>query len=823
MIKVLLYLIGIYIFSSGFLLSRLNLVQKSTRITGLNVKNQKAIIIILDALRFDFTHSSNNSNLYLNNLKILENLKENSASNALLLRSRSDPPTTTAQRLEAMLTGSLPTFIDLSSNFGDNKISEDNLIYQLVQQKKKIHFMGDDTWLNLFPSEYFYKAHPFPSFEVWDLHSVDNGITRILFDQIKKDDWDVIVAHFLGVDHVGHKFGPNHIAMKEKLLQVDKWLTKVFETIDNDTYVFVLGDHGMDEKGDHGGDGPLEVDTTTFVYSKKQIVNTDKDLNLFWDLVKKRADSNFNKNLGYFVSEGFRTISQIDIVPTISMLMGTPIPFGNLGSVIPELFLFNNDSNSLPLSDLIRATRENSIQIYTYLKEYSSHSRELDFKKLNGLFEVTEDSFQKLLKFNKNLDAKSLQKSQLREYLEYCSKVYLDNIIFQRHSLLNARQVWAKFNMTSIWLVPASDSFTYWEDWVVFYLLQTFGFVTMLYQLREKKNIDYTVFFLLLTRLSNYSTICRTEQGPSCVPTFNSSAMTSVASIKSLPILVGVQFVVFLSFYKFSKDLFRQKKNYQYDFVYLISGFFSLASICLLKILETLENNNIVGDAVGEIKLTLTRYFILPVIVLTLAFWFNSNFRHRNTHPGDNGSLPQPYLTSDESSNLMEEWEPKNKTVISSENNLPSKLKECEASFLYLNFFTLFVYVPLLLTQKPMGGIILGMGYLRILCVVKMNFGRDIPVLMGIVFHLIGLHTFFTTGHQTTFSSIQMEVGFIGLRKVNWYITPLLIFLNTFSGYILSTFGQFLFFSLKSNTVLNLKSFVFFEGLTTARTPAPNE
>ncbi|KAG7266330.1 hypothetical protein CRUP_038481 [Coryphaenoides rupestris] len=34
-------------------------------------------------------------------------------------------------------------------------------------------------------------------------------------------DWDVLVAHFLGVDHCGHRFGPDHPAMGHKLTQMD--------------------------------------------------------------------------------------------------------------------------------------------------------------------------------------------------------------------------------------------------------------------------------------------------------------------------------------------------------------------------------------------------------------------------------------------------------------------------------------------------------------------------------------------------------------------------------------------------------------------------
>ena len=42
-----------------------------------------------------------------------------------------------------------------------------------------------------------------------------------------RGDWDVLIAHFLGVDHVGHTHGPNHTAMTSKLKQMDKMLRAV--------------------------------------------------------------------------------------------------------------------------------------------------------------------------------------------------------------------------------------------------------------------------------------------------------------------------------------------------------------------------------------------------------------------------------------------------------------------------------------------------------------------------------------------------------------------------------------------------------------------
>lgn len=40
--------------------------------------------------------------------------------------------------------------------------------------------MGDDTWESLFPKR-FHRSLPFPSFNVKDLHTVDDGILQHLY------------------------------------------------------------------------------------------------------------------------------------------------------------------------------------------------------------------------------------------------------------------------------------------------------------------------------------------------------------------------------------------------------------------------------------------------------------------------------------------------------------------------------------------------------------------------------------------------------------------------------------------------------------------
>ena len=75
----------------------------------------------------------------------------------------------------------------------------------------------------MFPRR-FAQSFPFPSFNVKDLDTVDNGVMDHLETELNQSDWQMLIAHFLGVDHCGHTFGPDHPKMAEKLEQMDSVL-----------------------------------------------------------------------------------------------------------------------------------------------------------------------------------------------------------------------------------------------------------------------------------------------------------------------------------------------------------------------------------------------------------------------------------------------------------------------------------------------------------------------------------------------------------------------------------------------------------------------
>ena len=397
----LVHLISVYFFTKGFLLTRYETDQSSKCLIypdgKTKTKNQdeasscwlprrykKAVLIVIDALRYDFVAwdkefsagagEEDPRRFFLNHLPVIrDQLREDKSKerknpergrHSLLYRFEADPPTVTMQRLKGLTTGGMPTFIDFKDNFGTSDVIDvDNLLKQLVENQRKITFMGDDTWTDLFPEkEYFTRSYPYPSFNVKDLDTVDQGVISHLIPEIKNvtSEWDVIIAHFLGVDHAGHTYSPRHPRMSSKLEEMNDMLTNVFNAVDDDTLVVVFGDHGMTKDGNHGGSSSQEKRAALYLHTTekaapliKSNVELTAKMNMKWYtqeesvLLVDEIDSNDkNNNNNNNIHDGPRTIAQVDLLPTLCLLLGIPIPFENLGKVIPEMFHYSDSSSS---------------------------------------------------------------------------------------------------------------------------------------------------------------------------------------------------------------------------------------------------------------------------------------------------------------------------------------------------------------------------------------------------------------------------------------------------------------------------------------------
>ncbi|XP_056402961.1 GPI ethanolamine phosphate transferase 3 isoform X2 [Hyla sarda] len=421
---------GIWLFMSGFLLMRIEVSNQSqcseppSPAPHLQVgacwfpqRFDKAVIVIIDALKYDFAKydpGNHNPKPYENKLGVIHHLTTSQPQHARLYPFRADPPTTTMQRIKGFTTGSLPTFVDVGSNFASYAIQEDNLIHQMVQNGKRVVFMGDDTWDGLFPKK-FYKSYFFPSFNVKDLHTVDDGILQHLYPTVDGGDWDVVIAHFLGVDHCGHKHGPDHPETAKKLMQMNQVITSLIEHLDDKTLLVVAGDHGMTDTGDHGGDSENEVTAALFLYSKAPV---------FPDHLQTDPAA----------------VPQVNLVPSLSLLLGIPIPYSNLGAIIDDLFGWPGDNLSALLSKA-DVYHVNAQQVARYLDTYSQAAGDLPAEKLRDL----ADLFSSLTTEYEELMSQREQQSE--EELE----ANLQKIIHRLQNYLNqARDMcmesWARFH-----------------------------------------------------------------------------------------------------------------------------------------------------------------------------------------------------------------------------------------------------------------------------------------------------------------------------------------------------------------------------------------
>lgn len=140
---------GVYLFTRGFLLTRMALSDISDcagKSCTLPETHQRLVLLVIDALRFDFVSPDPplpNSPYHHNILTLPRELTARDPTKSFLFHAFADPPTTTMQRIKGITTGSLPTFVEISSNFfGGTTIEEDSIINQLSRAGKKVSSFG---------------------------------------------------------------------------------------------------------------------------------------------------------------------------------------------------------------------------------------------------------------------------------------------------------------------------------------------------------------------------------------------------------------------------------------------------------------------------------------------------------------------------------------------------------------------------------------------------------------------------------------------------------------------------------------------------------
>ncbi|KAA0203007.1 hypothetical protein HAZT_HAZT007914 [Hyalella azteca] len=751
------FIAGLLVFIQGFLLTRHALLDASTcsdfgelseNGCWMPKKFNKTVLLLIDGLRYDFAAEDDTVKsavvpAFLNKMPVFKEIISGIADidskgtthlpwrgSGFLAKFIADAPTTTMQRLKGLITGGLPTFIDLAQNFDSGSISEDNLVLQLEQHGRSITVLGDDTWRNLFPNR--------------------------------------------------------HVA----------------QSIHDDTLLLVFGDHGMTATGDHGGDSDAEVTAAFFVYSPGLVKNFSSYYRSSPHSSTNTNESNINELL--FQGEIFpvgdwrhqtpHLIQQVSLVPTVSLLLGVPIPYSSIGSVVPQLFG--------SLQDQVMALSLNVKQVHRYLSHYNDKFSSNRFplsmwQKLVSLKVDIDDIGRINLSNSTHLEAykSSLKEEAVGKDLEQIK----NHLLMRRKSLYEEYLSLAKAMCEEVW---ATFDVTAMAGGIFLMITRTFEKGKIKNQASISSVLAYiavSVFIVVgvAVRWSSSYRRCREEQS-SCEPSTNYLPLSSIDSaLQNKRFFIGV-FLLILTV-----SLPRQWLSYCGNlngmraavFVYrnatiicgvMIATYWALDAVPKPSalILTYMNYPPRVIYALAAITILIT--FVKPLLI----FQLHKNKRQYNV---TNAHMLIPELFN----NLKEDF---------GRNKRPDS--DCETPVVY--GLATAISAPLVTTGSMAAIVVLllvgdGMALPLLLliltvagfCFLHAAICWQNPLLDSVmrlrwvgpvVWCLLSLHGFYSTGHQTTFPTLPWSAAFVGRVETGagGTLAPaLLVLLHTFSGHLL--------------------------------------
>ncbi|OLL25767.1 GPI ethanolamine phosphate transferase 3 [Neolecta irregularis DAH-3] len=851
-----LHIVGLFFFTRGFLLTRLILDDQSTCNTPPTSIDRnpdcwypkqfsKAIIIVIDALRYDFTIPEPDSDLlYLNALTLPFDITQRVPRNAALYKFIADPPTTTLQRLKGLTTGTLPTFIDAGSNFAGTAITEDNIIQQLLSAGRKIAFLGDDTWTSLYPLHFDVNmTHPYDSFNVWDLHTLDNGVNKHIFPLLEDQEWDVLIAHYLGVDHAGHRYGPDHPEMRKKLIQMNQVLENIVKKVDKDTILLVMGDHGMDPRGDHGGDSQGEIEAALWMYSPKPFIGS----------------SNLE-----------RTVDQIDIVPTLSLLLGLPVPFNNLGSPIIDVFLEESQSS---WRNVAHASRITASQVKRYLEEYARiKGQDIEHRAMRD-WALADSMWNETISYDFSDENKNWR-TPAEAYLK-----------FLRNNLEQCRRLWAEFNPSSMNFglgillssILTCGVYCFGIEGqaieLVSMFLQRIGLgatIGCIFSIIAAATVFYSVS-ILTASLAGYaigsllafaSTILSIRRRLRFQPNFTfencvavlvflihailfTSNSFTIWEDRILTFLIAT-LAVSMTLAAYRESIAGNVSRYSHGIIFLVlSRIASYSRVCREEqsrsckttfyasdLSTTTSPQTVLGLFIVFLILprVIRRYLVqsgsweggakpwiglgLPLgLVMVVAYWAldaaDNNGWLSNTDAlgfykislartilgysliaANYGWFHGPHCLDIKVNSISKVDFKADDTPSLHDSDLRVQIQGRNNA--YGSFYLLFVvnsFIALALLSKPMAGISLAILLYQILALLELNQTAEkksyLPVV--VMFGLLAHSHFFSTGHQATLPSIQWDTAFIPSSEIVYPFSPMIIIANTYSAHILTS------------------------------------
>lgn len=232
--------------------------------------SNKLIFVLLDGLRNDVA---------LRQMGFMSHMVEN--NHCRLFKVQSEMPSNSRPLYETLLTGVSPFESGVTNN-DYTKFSKEESLFHLTAGQGRRNSSASSAWIR----ELYFKEHfrPFDRFLKSETGPIHQGIfyfndsypdSHVFMDgEFLRTTYqpDFLFIHPVAIDHIGHEHGGTSLEYIMAAGEADDLLSLLIPKWLADGYqVLVTADHGMNDKGWHGGTTTEERSVPLFLFSDKDI------------------------------------------------------------------------------------------------------------------------------------------------------------------------------------------------------------------------------------------------------------------------------------------------------------------------------------------------------------------------------------------------------------------------------------------------------------------------------------------------------------------------------------------------------------------------
>jgi hypothetical protein len=286
---------------------------------------RRVVVVLIDALRVDTAADPDT-------MPILDELRQQGASATV----HSRPPSFSAPSWTTILTGAWPDLND-----GQPMNPGDSAARAFTQDD--VFAAADRAGLNAAVSGYIW-FHGMLAGSGVDAefvtpredHAADRAVVDAALPWLESGAYQFVLIHLDQVDYAGHyEGGPGDPDWAAAAARTDALLGEIAATLDleQDT-ILVLSDHGQIDAGGHGGPEPVTL-VQPFVLA------------------------------GAAVQPGeYVDIRQVDIAPTLAVLLGTNLPASSQGNPLTHMLVLDPDREQA-IQEVLDVQQANLLDAYT--------------------------------------------------------------------------------------------------------------------------------------------------------------------------------------------------------------------------------------------------------------------------------------------------------------------------------------------------------------------------------------------------------------------------------------------------------------------------